>query len=165
MRLPAGGFEQFLGSSSARPLEQFEDCGGFTALACVVSRASWRFLLWGGLLTRLTLSGRDVRATCAAGRPFSCSSSPRREPFPSVLQSISYFFSLGGDYRDHMNGSGRPKTQVKFANSGGRWNGDSKRQIWYSRRRGISQSKSLRTAAESATLRATVSSVSRSRCR
>jgi hypothetical protein len=39
-RLPAGGFEQFLGGSSTRPLEQFEDRGGFAALAGAVSVCS-----------------------------------------------------------------------------------------------------------------------------
>src|ERR1700722_4453828 len=45
MRLPAGRFEQFLCGRPAWPLQQVKDCGCFTALADVVSRTSWRFLL------------------------------------------------------------------------------------------------------------------------
>src|ERR1700676_781135 len=50
MWLPASGFEQFLGGSSARPLQHFKDRGGFAAFPGVVSCAPGRFLLRGGLL-------------------------------------------------------------------------------------------------------------------
>jgi hypothetical protein len=60
MRLPIRGLEQFLGACSARPLQEVEDRGGFTALAGVVSCAPGRFLLRGGLVPRLGFGGRNL---------------------------------------------------------------------------------------------------------
>jgi hypothetical protein len=70
VRLPGSGFKEFLGSSAVGPLQQVEDSGRLASFPGVVSRASWRFLLGSGLLSRLSLDGRDVRATCATSGLF-----------------------------------------------------------------------------------------------
>ena len=70
MRLPAGRLQQFFGGRALRPLQQLQDGRRFAALPGVVSGASGRFLLRGGLLPRLGLGGRDVGATCPSGGLF-----------------------------------------------------------------------------------------------
>jgi hypothetical protein len=59
MRLPASGFQQFLRSDAARPLQQFEDRRRLTAVAGAGGflSAFGRFLGWGGLLPPLPLPG------------------------------------------------------------------------------------------------------------
>ncbi len=124
MRLPASGFEQLLSTGSARPFQQFEDGRGFAALACVVSCASRRFLLRGGLLSRLGFGGRSVRATCASSGLF------RRLRIRCCFRLFcGHVVSLGGDYRDHMNCSGRSEMQVNSVNPAGRWDGDADPQM------------------------------------
>ena len=76
MRLPAGGFHQFLGGDAARPLQQVQDLGGLAAVARLglgglgFLRALGRFLGRGGLLPRLALGGRNGRATWRTGGLF-----------------------------------------------------------------------------------------------
>src|SRR5207249_4259628 len=68
MRLPSGGFHQFLQGCPARPLQQFQDFGGLATVAggTALLFALRRFLARAGLLPRLRLLRRNVRATCAS---------------------------------------------------------------------------------------------------
>src|SRR5439155_3348501 len=67
MRLPSGGLLQLLGRDAARPLQQFEDLGGLAAVTggTALLFGFGRLLGRGGLLPRLALLARHVRATWA----------------------------------------------------------------------------------------------------
>ena len=67
MRLPAGGLHQFGQRGSVGPLQQIEDCRGFTAFPGLARlfRGFGGFLYGAGLLGRPPLLGRNVRAVCA----------------------------------------------------------------------------------------------------
>jgi len=136
MGLPAGRFHQLLAGNAARPLEQFEDRLGLAAFAGALLLGSFprtgcfwlrgrfgRFLGWAGLLPRLPLLRRDVRATCATtgllGRlRLGRRCSGRRFGLFSIRCHI---FSLAViTARDHMDHSGGPEKQVKSAS----WEGD-----------------------------------------
>jgi hypothetical protein len=117
VRLIGSRFKQFLGGSSARSLQQGQDRGGFAALPGVVSRASGRFLFRGGLLTRLTLGGRDVRASCVSTGLFRGLRLGRR-----FRLFCSRVVSLGADYR--VTRSITPKAPESKPNQSWRTFGD-----------------------------------------
>jgi hypothetical protein len=99
VRLPAGGFQQFLGSGALGSLQQVEDGGRFAALAGVVLRAAWPFLLRAGFLPRLALGERGARATCASGGLFRCLG------LDDFCLFRAHMCSFGGVFRDHINHS------------------------------------------------------------
>lgn len=114
MRLPAGGFEQFLGGCAVRALQQVQDLSAFAAVPDVASLLAFgRFLSGGGLLPRLGLFGRNRGATCASAGLFRgfrlrCSSAGGR-----FGRFCDHFVPLRGGYRDHMNHSAGRELQVK----------------------------------------------------
>lgn len=129
--LPAGGFHQLLARNAARPLEQFENRLGLTAFAdplllARLPRAGglgfWarfgRFLGGGGLLARLSLGRRDVRATCANVGLFRGFRVLGRggwggSDFSVLCHGV---FSFSGAYRGHhMDHSEAFKMQVNSA--------------------------------------------------
>jgi len=124
MRLPARGFHQVLGGGAARPLQQFKESGCLTAIAggaaLLFALARFgRFLRRGGLLTRLALLGRDVRATFGNTGGFGSFRLPsyaggRRF---CLFCDCDHLFSFGGDYRAvvNMNHSGRRTMQGNSA--------------------------------------------------
>src|SRR5579862_8908213 len=120
MRLPAAGFLEFLGGRATRPFQQVEDLGGLAAIPCgsallfALARFG-RFLGRGGLLPRLALLGRDVRAlfgNTGRFRGFGLRSYADGRRFG--LFSSGHVFSFGGDYRGRdMNRSGWRTMQGK----------------------------------------------------
>ena len=99
MRLPAGGFHQFLGCCAAGPLQQVQDLGGLAAVAGAGGflLAFGRFLRRTGLLPRLSLLRRNVGATCAnTGRLSGFRLLQRRAPerFRLLQCSMSCCFSF-----------------------------------------------------------------------
>ena len=90
MRLPAGGFHQFLGCYAARPLQQFEDLVGFAALA-----GALRFLAPLGAFFAGVAFLPDLAfffATCArlwrSARPFWWLSASRSSPWPECFRLL-----------------------------------------------------------------------------
>jgi hypothetical protein len=118
MRLPTGGFHQFLGCDSAWPLEQFQNLVGLAAFAGSFGflSAFGRFLGGAGLLGRLGCLLRDVGATLrTAGLlgGFRLLSACRGLRCTSFCDQFSHFdFSFGGDYRHDMDHSGAPEKQA-----------------------------------------------------
>jgi hypothetical protein len=88
VRLPAGRLHEFLRSDAAGLLQQAQDLGGLAPIPGTAGfRAAFgRLLSRGGLLARLGLRRRNLRATFAQGGASywaSCRYEPRPEPFPA----------------------------------------------------------------------------------
>lgn len=115
--LPAGYLHQFFGRGAARSFQQFHHLGSLAAIPGSVGlfAAAQRVLLSVGLLGRISLRGRSVRALSGNGGLLVGS----RLLGPSRLGDVGFFNSLcdhvvsfGGDSRDHMNHSVRTHKQV-----------------------------------------------------
>src|ERR1019366_6805803 len=139
VRLPVGGFHEFLQGGAARKPQQFEDFGGLAALAgagCLLGRlgalgAFVGLLRRAGLLARRGLRRRNVGPLCRGPRLFGGLWLLGRGTGLGVggycWNAVHRAFSLGGDYRDHMDHSGWLELQ---ANSDGNptWAEDRRRR-------------------------------------
>ena len=118
MRLPARGFEQFLGRRAAGTLQHFKDCFGLApgSGACGFLRALGRFLGGGGLLPRLGCLRRDVARTFRTAGLLSgfwlLADGFGRGGFCFFNNRFHRFSVDWRWFRDHMNHSGRPHKQA-----------------------------------------------------
>src|ERR1035441_9129465 len=113
VRLPAGGFHEFLQGGAAGAFQQVENLGGFAALAgasCLLGRlgrlrASVGLLRRGGLVARPGLGRRDVGLLCRGPRLLGGRWLLGRGTGLGVggfcWNAVHSAFSFGGDYRDH----------------------------------------------------------------
>src|ERR1039458_1987454 len=129
VRLPAGGFPEFLPCSAAGAPQQVEDLGGVAPLAgaaCLLlgrlgrRRAFVSLLRRADLLARPRPGHRNVGLLCRGPRLFGWGWLLGRGTGLGVggfcWNAVHTSFSLGGDYRDHIDHSGSPELQ---ANSDG----------------------------------------------
>jgi len=128
MRLPASRFHQFLSRRAAGAPQQIDNLGCLAAVSGGIGflRALTRFgrfLGGGGLLPRLSLLRRTVRATCANTGAFR----GLRLGRTGCLRRLRLFcdarhgFSLRGGHRvDDMDHSVRPRLQAKSERPGQR---------------------------------------------
>src|ERR1035441_7134560 len=124
VRLPAGGFHEFLQGGAAGALQQVEDLGGLAALAgagCLLwrlgrLRAFGSLLRRAGLPARPSLGRRNVGLLCGGPRLFGGLWLRGRGAGLGVggfcWGGVHTAFSLGGEYRDHMDHSGPRGLQV-----------------------------------------------------
>lgn len=121
VRLPAGGFHQFLGGRAAGSLQQVDNLGGFAAVAGGIGLVRGltrfgRFLGGGRLLPRLFLLRRNVGATCANRGAFGGFRLGRIGRF-RLFCDARHGFSLRGGYRvDDIDHSVRARLQGDSAN-------------------------------------------------
>src|ERR1039457_4301945 len=124
VRLPVGGFHEFLQGGAAGALQQVKDLGGLAALAgagCRLGRlgrlgAFVSFLRRAGLLARRGLRRRNVGPLCRGPRLFGGLWLRGRGSGLGVdgycWNAVHRAFSLGGDHRDHIDHSGLPELQA-----------------------------------------------------
>src|ERR1017187_7265543 len=112
MRLPAGGFHEFLPGGASGAFQQVEDLGGFAALTsagCLLRGGLGRrggfvsFLSGGGLLARPRLGRGNVGLRCRGprllGGGWRLGRGTRLGVDVFCWNAVHTSFSLGGDYR------------------------------------------------------------------
>jgi hypothetical protein len=107
MRLPTSYLHQFSQSGSVRPLQQIEDGRGFATIPrpALLLRGLRRFLRGAGLLGRLTLRGRNVRALLASAGLFAGFGLLSRRLGGGFFSNRGHCDLLWRGFRDHMNRS------------------------------------------------------------